>query len=77
MGAYRGGLSEHAPSVVVVGLIHDIDGVAGTRQRIEAARPHAPRFGIATECGFGTQPAKRVPALPDVHSQVLPASDGD
>jgi hypothetical protein len=35
-----------------LGLVHARDGVEGTRKRIEAARKHVERFGIASECGI-------------------------
>jgi hypothetical protein len=35
-----------------LGLVHAEDGVEGTRRRIEAAKPYAPTFGIASECGI-------------------------
>jgi hypothetical protein len=42
-----------APSTeLYLGLVHARDGVEGTRKRIEAARKHVERFGIASECGI-------------------------
>jgi hypothetical protein len=35
-----------------LGLVHAEDGVEGTTRRITAARRHAPKFGIASECGI-------------------------
>ena len=35
-----------------LGLVHAKDGVEGTRARLAAAQRHAPKFGIATECGM-------------------------
>ena len=35
-----------------LGLVHAEDGVEGTRRRIDAARKHVQRFGIASECGI-------------------------
>lgn len=54
-----------------LGLIHDVDGVAGTQRRMAAARRHVADFGIATECGFGRRPAETVPPLIDLHAQLL------
>jgi hypothetical protein len=53
---------------IYLGLIHDSDGLAGTRARFATARRHLAHFGIATECGFGRRPASTVPALLDLHS---------
>jgi hypothetical protein len=35
-----------------LGLVHARDGVPGTNARVDIARRHAPKFGIATECGM-------------------------
>ncbi|HEY5897873.1 MAG TPA: hypothetical protein VIV54_09935 [Burkholderiales bacterium] len=35
-----------------LGVVHAADGVEGTRKRMAAASRHAPRFGIACECGI-------------------------
>ena len=54
-----------------LGLVHDIDGLQGTRSRIEIARQFAPaNFGIATECGFGRRDPSTVAALLKLHSEV-------
>lgn len=50
-----------------LGLIHYTDGLAGTKTRIDAARRFVPRFGIATECGFGRRDPKTIPALLKLH----------
>jgi methionine synthase II (cobalamin-independent) len=39
-----------------LGLIHLHDGVDGAVRRAELARRHVPRFGVATECGWGRRP---------------------
>lgn len=54
-----------------LGLVHHTDGEAGTRDRIAAAKKVLPRFGIATECGFGRRPRTQIPALLDIHKAVL------
>ncbi|WP_213803264.1 hypothetical protein [Granulicella sp. dw_53] len=59
---------------LVLGLIHFTDGVQGTRQRIEAASRHVREFDIATECGFGRRDPSTVPALLEIHRQLV--SDG-
>ncbi len=38
---------------IYLGLVHDSDGVEGTKKRIEAASKHVSGFGVATECGLG------------------------
>jgi methionine synthase II (cobalamin-independent) len=39
-----------------LGLVHLHDDVDGAVRRAELARRHAPRFGVATECGWGRRP---------------------
>jgi hypothetical protein len=39
-------------AALFLGVVHAKDGVEGTQARIDAARRHAPDFGIATECGM-------------------------
>ena len=56
---------------IYLGLIHDVDGVAGTMNRIATARRHLHDFGIATECGFGRRPPETVPALIALHANLL------
>jgi hypothetical protein len=51
-----------------LGVIHDGDGIAGTRARIAAAARHVADFGIATECGFGRRDPATVQALIDLHA---------
>ncbi len=51
-----------------LGLVHVTGGVDGTRQRIATASRHVPRFGLATECGFGRRPLSQIPALLDQHA---------
>jgi len=56
---------------VYAGLVHDTDGVAGTRRRIEAAQRALHRdFGIATECGLGRRDPRTIPALLALHAQL-------
>ena len=50
-----------------LGLIHYTDGLNGTKTRIDVARRFVPRFGIATECGFGRRDPKTIPALLKLH----------
>jgi hypothetical protein len=53
-----------------LGLVHDTDGVEGTRRRIAAAEKYVRDFGIATECGFGRRPPETIPNLLRIHSEV-------
>jgi hypothetical protein len=53
-----------------LGLVHDSDGVEGTRRRIAVAAKYASEFGIAAECGFGRRPPETIPNLLRVHSEV-------
>ena len=53
-----------------LGLVHMTDGLAGTEQRIEAAKRHVQQFGVATECGLGRRPAETIPALMKIHTAV-------
>lgn len=53
-----------------LGLIHYDDG-AGDRARIAAARKVVPRFGVATECGWGRTDPARVPGLLDAHRRAI------
>jgi hypothetical protein len=41
-----------AGTELYLGLVHDEDGVEGTKKRMAAARKHVASFGIATECGI-------------------------
>lgn len=50
-----------------LGLVHDGDGIEGTRRRIATAARHFPDFGIATECGLGRRAAADVPGIFAVH----------
>ena len=53
-------------TALYLGLIHHADG-AGDRVRIAAAQRVMPRFGVATECGWGRTDQARVPALLAAH----------
>ena len=66
------GLKLRPETELYLGLVHDTDGVEGTRRRIGAARQHVREFGIATECGFGRRPADSVPGLLALHARLLP-----
>jgi len=53
-----------------LGLVHDGDGVEGTRKRIAVAAKYASDFGIAAECGFGRRPPETIPNLLRIHAEV-------
>jgi hypothetical protein len=78
-GAYYQPLSElELPegTELYLGLIHHEDGSEGARRRIAAAGKVLPRFGIATECGFGRGPAERIAPLLDLHAEVIGGRTG-
>ncbi|MDN4615086.1 hypothetical protein P5G50_11555 [Leifsonia sp. F6_8S_P_1B] len=56
-----------------LGLLHHEDGVEGAGRRARAAATAQPRFGVATECGFGRGPSERTAALLDLHAAVAGA----
>jgi hypothetical protein len=62
-----------AATELYLGLIHHEDGVEGAFRRADAALRAQPRFGIATECGFGRGPSDRTTALLDLHAAVTNA----
>jgi hypothetical protein len=64
------GLELREGTRLFLGLVHDSDGVKGTRKRIAAAEKYVREFGIATECGFGRRPPETIPNLLRVHSEV-------
>ncbi len=53
-----------------LGLLHLDDGIEGALRRVDSARPFAPRFGIACECGLGRRPPESVDAWLRLHSEV-------
>ncbi len=58
-----------AETELYLGLLHS-DGIAGAKQRIEAALRHIPRFGVATECGFGRRDTATIEDLMVQHADV-------
>ena len=64
------GLRLDSRTKLFLGLVHDSDGLAGTRRRIAAAASHASDFGIATECGFGRRPPETIPNLLKLHAEI-------
>ena len=69
------GLQLAPETLLYLGLIHH-DDHAGDQARIAAAKAHAPRFGIATECGWGRSDPARVPGLLASHRLALSAPSG-
>lgn len=59
-----------------LGVVHLGDGLDGARRRIARAREVVPRFGIATECGWGRRPPEAVPTLLALHAELLAPADG-
>ena len=57
-------------TALYLGLIHHADA-AGDQARIAAARKVVPRFGVATECGWGRTDPARVPGLLAAHRNVM------
>ena len=63
-------LEPHPRTKLFLGLVHDSDGVEGTRRRIAVASKYAKEFGIAAECGFGRRPPETIPNLLRIHAEV-------
>ncbi|MBI3015287.1 MAG: hypothetical protein HYY65_09560 [Candidatus Tectomicrobia bacterium] len=64
-------LKLHPETELVLGLVHNTDGVQGTRKRIAAAQKVVSDFAVATECGIGRSYAsKDVPDLFKIHAAV-------
>jgi methionine synthase II (cobalamin-independent) len=64
-------LKLHRETELYLGLVHLSDGIEGTKRRIAAARNHAKRFGVATECGMGRKwSVREVPELMRIHAAV-------
>ena len=63
------GLQLHPATEVFLGLIHHADGIEGARQRMEAAIPYVPEFGVATECGIGRiHTTSEIETIFDIHA---------
>ena len=56
---------------IFLGVVHVADGASGARSRIALAGEVVPRFGIATECGWGRRPPETVQTLLDLHALLL------
>jgi methionine synthase II (cobalamin-independent) len=64
------GLKLDSRTKLFLGLVHDSDGLAGTRKRIAVAAKYARDFGLATECGFGRRPPETIPNLLRIHAEL-------
>jgi hypothetical protein len=64
------GLELSDETELYLGLVHREDGVEGAQRRIAAALPHAPVFGVATECGIGRAPAGTTDGILSTHAEV-------
>jgi hypothetical protein len=51
-----------------LGLVHNTDGVEGTRRRIQTAQKVREHFGVATECGMGRRSPETIPGLLRIHA---------
>jgi hypothetical protein len=64
------GLALPDDTELYLGLVHREDGAEGAGRRITTALRHAPRFGVATECGCGRAPADATVPLLRTHAEV-------
>lgn len=55
-------------TLLVLGLVHHTDGLAGTQRRMTVAARFRSDFGIGTECGFGRRPRDTIGELIDIHA---------
>lgn len=67
-------LARGPATTLYLGLVHLADGLAGARRRIALAREFVPRFGIATECGWGRRRSDSVQPLLALHAALLRGS---
>lgn len=63
-----GDLALGPETTLFLGLVHDTDGIDGTRRRMATADRFVAGYGIATECGFGRRPPEAVGPLLDLHA---------
>ena len=60
----------HSGTELYIGLIHLRDGISGAIKRLAAAKQVIPKFGIATECGFGRRNPETIFSLIKLHREV-------
>ncbi len=65
------GLNLNPETELYLGLVHHTGGLEGSRRRLQAAEKFAADFGLSTECGFGRRPPETIPALLDIHAQLV------
>jgi ubiquinone/menaquinone biosynthesis C-methylase UbiE len=66
----------HAGTELYLGVVHPGEPAEESRRRIATAHEFAPEFGIATPCGWGRLPPRRVPELVAAHAELSrPVSD--
>ncbi len=53
---------------LILGLLHQEDGVAGALERINAAGETLTAFGVATECGWGRVEPEYIVPLAELHN---------
>jgi hypothetical protein len=58
-------------TTLYLGLVHYMDGVAGTQKRMAAAKKVVDNFGIATECGLGRRHPETLLQLLRIHAEVV------
>ena len=56
-----------------LGIVHPVGGLEEAQELVELCARYADRFGVATECGIGRQPAEAVRPLLEIHRQVAAA----
>jgi hypothetical protein len=56
---------------IYLGLVHRTDGIDGAKRRLRTAKQFIPRFGVATECGWGRRPPETIPELSKLHRAVV------
>jgi hypothetical protein len=54
-----------------LGLVHSTDGLAGSRRRLATASKFRAGFGVGTECGFGRRDPATIPALLELHRDLI------
>jgi hypothetical protein len=57
-----------------LGLVHDVDGLAGNRARMDAAARVRADFGIGSECGWGRRSAEDARIIMQLHARLADSS---
>ena len=53
---------------LALGLVHQTDGIEGTKRRLADANKFARGFAVGTECGFGRRQPETIPELLRIHA---------